>query len=49
MRVRLLDIADDDWPLIRRWLEADHVRPFWGEPEENLGENRDCPYFHYFQ
>lgn len=26
----------DDLPLLRRWLENDHVRRWWGEPEEEL-------------
>jgi len=36
MKVRLLDVMSADLPLIERWLRADHVRPDWGEPEENL-------------
>lgn len=34
--VRLLEVADSDRPLIGRWLNEDHVRPFWGDPDENL-------------
>ena len=30
-----------DYPLLRRWLEAPHVREWWGDPEEELGHVRD--------
>jgi len=33
--VELRPAVEADAPLIRRWLEADHVRAFWGEPETN--------------
>lgn len=28
--------TDADIPLIARWLQSDHVRRYWGDPEENL-------------
>jgi len=43
MNVRLLDITGDDLPLIEAWLRADHVRPFWGDPEENIRLLREPP------
>jgi aminoglycoside 6'-N-acetyltransferase len=30
-----------DLPLMRRWLEAPHVREWWGDPETELGYIRD--------
>jgi RimJ/RimL family protein N-acetyltransferase len=36
MAVQLCDVSSDDLQLIERWLHADHVRRYWGEPEENL-------------
>lgn len=36
MHLHLRDLTNDDWPLIARWLHADHVRRTWGDPEENL-------------
>ena len=30
-----------DLPLMRRWLEAPHVREWWGEPDTELGYIRD--------
>lgn len=30
-----------DFPLLRRWLEAPHMREWWGDPEEELGNIRD--------
>ena len=30
-----------DYPLLRRWLEAPHVREWWGDVEEELGHVRD--------
>ncbi len=34
MPVRLLDISNEDFPAIERWLGEDHVSRFWGEPAE---------------
>ena len=34
--VRLREIEPADQPLLARWLEADHVRPVWGDPAETL-------------
>ena len=43
MKVRLLDVTNDDLPLIEKWLNADHVRPFWGDPQENFRMMREPP------
>lgn len=43
MAVRLLDVTADDLPLIERWLRADHVRRYWGDPEENGRLVREPP------
>ena len=34
--VRLRDITSAGRPLLARWLEADNVRPVWGDPAETL-------------
>lgn len=34
-------LARDDLPLLARWLETDHVRPWWGDPVEEVGKVRD--------
>jgi len=34
--VRLLAASDDDGPAIESWLRRDHVRRWWGDPDENL-------------
>ncbi len=36
MNLRLRDVTNDDLPLIGQWLQADHVRSFWGDPGANL-------------
>lgn len=41
--MRLLDVTAEDFPLIGRWLRGEHVRRFWGEPEENLRLVRERP------
>jgi RimJ/RimL family protein N-acetyltransferase len=41
MNVRLLDVTNDNLPLIEQWLHADHVRSAWGDPEENSRLLRD--------
>lgn len=43
MDVRLIAVTDDDLPLIERWLRADHVRRYWGEPEQNIRLLREPP------
>lgn len=43
MKVRLLDVANSDLPLIERWLHADHVRRYWGEPGDNARLLREPP------
>lgn len=36
MNLRLLEVTDDDLPLIEQWLHADHVRSAWGDPAANF-------------
>lgn len=36
MKVTLCPVHDGDLSLIETWLNAEHVRERWGEPEENL-------------
>ena len=36
MNLNLRDVTDDDLPLIEQWLDADHVRDAWGDPEANI-------------
>ena len=36
MDLRLLQVTDDDLPLIEHWLHADHVRSAWGDPAANF-------------
>lgn len=43
MKVRLLDVTNDDLPLVERWLHADHVRSTWGDPDANIRLLRDSP------
>ncbi|MCK7574841.1 MAG: hypothetical protein MZV65_02400 [Chromatiales bacterium] len=43
MKVRLLEVTNDDLPLIERWLHADHVRGTWGDPDANLRLLREPP------
>lgn len=43
MDVRLLDVTNEHLPLVERWLRADHVRRYWGEPEENARLLREPP------
>jgi RimJ/RimL family protein N-acetyltransferase len=43
MNVRLLGVSNDDLPAIERWLNADHVRPTWGDPVENIRILREPP------
>jgi len=39
----LLDIRVDDLPLVEQWLQADHVRTYWGDPAANLRQLRATP------
>jgi hypothetical protein len=41
MNVRLLNVTNDDLPLIEQWLHDDHVRSTWGDPETNARMLRD--------
>ena len=34
-------VGAPDYPLLRGWLSAPHVRAWWGDPEEELGFIRD--------
>ena len=43
MDLRLRDVTSDDLPLIERWLQTDHVRPYWGDPGENIRQLRNAP------
>lgn len=43
MNLRLHDVTSDDCPLIERWLQADHVRTDWGDPDANIRLLRDPP------
>ena len=43
MSVGLLEVTDADLPLIERWLNADHVRPAWGDPVDNIRLLREPP------
>ena len=36
--VRLVSKTDRDQALIEEWLERDHVRQWWGEPQKALAE-----------
>ena len=36
MNLRLLEVTDDDLPLVEQWLHADHVRSAWGDPAANF-------------
>lgn len=36
MDLRLRDVTGDDLPLIERWLRAEHVRTYWGDPDAHL-------------
>jgi len=35
MQPELLEVSGDDRPLVQRWLGAEHVRRYWGDPEDN--------------
>lgn len=43
MNVCLLDVTNGDLPLIEAWLREEHVRHFWGDPEENIRMMREPP------
>ncbi|NMG04807.1 GNAT family N-acetyltransferase [Azoarcus taiwanensis] len=36
MDIRIRDLAKRDLPMISQWLNAEHVRGSWGDPEGNL-------------
>jgi aminoglycoside 6'-N-acetyltransferase len=35
MTVQLAALRPDHHPLVTEWLQREHVRRWWGEPEEN--------------
>lgn len=41
--VALAPLTHDDIPLIAGWLSADHVRRYWGDPDENARLLREPP------
>jgi len=43
MTVMLRDVTRKDLALIECWLRVDHVRRFWGEPDENVQLFRQPP------
>ena len=34
-------VTAEHYPLLRSWLEEPHMRPWWGDPDEELGFIRD--------
>ncbi|HRQ58213.1 MAG TPA: GNAT family N-acetyltransferase [Azoarcus taiwanensis] len=36
MDIRIRDLAKRDLPMLGQWLNAEHVRGSWGDPEANL-------------
>lgn len=40
-RIGFLPVTPEHYPLLRSWLEAPHMREWWGDPEEELGFIRD--------
>lgn len=36
MDIRIRDLAKRDLPMVGQWLNAEHVRGAWGDPEANL-------------
>lgn len=36
--VHLAAVDEKDWPLVERWLAAQHVREWWGPPDQVLKE-----------
>lgn len=43
MNLSLLALTQADLPRIERWLGADHVRRYWGDPQVNLALLREAP------
>lgn len=39
--IDFLPVQPEHYPLLRRWLNASHMREWWGEPEQELGYIRD--------
>lgn len=40
-RIAFWPVGPAHYPLLRGWLEAPHMREWWGEPEEEFGFIRD--------
>ena len=40
-RVSFIPVAPEHYALLRKWLEAPHMREWWGDPETELGYIRD--------
>ena len=36
-RIGFIPVQAEHYPLLRRWLEAPHMREWWGDPETELG------------
>ena len=37
MEISFQPVTRDDLPMLKGWLEAPHMREWWGEPDEELG------------
>ena len=35
--IKFEPVAEKHYPLLKRWLNAPHIREWWGEPETELG------------
>jgi len=40
-RIGFSPVGQEHYPLLRTWLNAPHVREWWGDPEEELGFIRE--------
>ena len=39
--IAFVPVAPEHYPLLRQWLEAPHMREWWGDPDEELGFIRE--------
>lgn len=39
--IGFVPVAPNHYPLLRQWLEAPHMREWWGDPETELGHIRN--------
>ena len=39
--IAFVPVSQNHYSLLRQWLEAPHLREWWGDPEEELGFIRD--------